>query len=152
MQFTFDFDTKASPEQVKAALTDFSDRRTEIWKDTLDPDKYEVREVGDTWAVAREGSKRPSVWAVERYDWSEPGKVSWTVEESNFCKPGSGVQVKIQSATNGGSHVAGQWHRTPAGLKGNIIIAMTRFVGPTMISKYMREALDRYAEAQSPAS
>jgi hypothetical protein len=53
----FDLDTKASPEQVLEAMTDFTDRRTRIWK-TLDPQVYEVRERGDTWAVAREGSPR----------------------------------------------------------------------------------------------
>ena len=53
----FDLDTKASPEQVLEAMTEFTDRRTRIWK-TLDPEVYEVREQGDTWAVAREGSPR----------------------------------------------------------------------------------------------
>lgn len=52
----FEVTTLASPEQVLRALTDFSDRRPEIWRRTLDPRTYEVRELGDTWAVAREST------------------------------------------------------------------------------------------------
>ena len=76
MRFESGFDTKASPEQVLAALTDFSDKRLETWQGTLDPDKFEVYEVGETSARVREGSKRPDVWAVEQYDWSEPGHIA----------------------------------------------------------------------------
>lgn len=112
MQFHFAFDTIATPEQVVAAFTDFTDRRLEIWKASLDPAKYELQELGDTWAIAREGSKSPSVWAVEHYDWSEPGTVRWAAQHSNFCKPGSGVELVITSRDNGGSHVEGDWHRT----------------------------------------
>jgi len=34
----FDLKTKASPEQVLRALTDFTDARLQIWNRTLDPD------------------------------------------------------------------------------------------------------------------
>jgi hypothetical protein len=47
----FDVDTKAAPEQVRRALTDFTDHRLQIWNRTLDPKKYELREQGETWAV-----------------------------------------------------------------------------------------------------
>ena len=50
MRFQASFDAKASPDQVLAALTAFSDKRTDIWKGTLDPDKFEVYEVGETTA------------------------------------------------------------------------------------------------------
>ena len=33
----FDLKTKASPEQVLRALTDFTDARLQIWNRTLDP-------------------------------------------------------------------------------------------------------------------
>jgi Fe-S-cluster formation regulator IscX/YfhJ len=82
----FDLDTRASPEQVLEAMTDFTDRRTRIWK-TLDPRVYEVRERGDTWAVAREGSPRSPYWVVVRYDWSDPRTVRWTELETNLEIP-----------------------------------------------------------------
>lgn len=53
----FDLVTQASPEQVLDAMTDFTDRRLEIWH-TLDPKVYEVRESGETWAVARGKARR----------------------------------------------------------------------------------------------
>ena len=54
----FDLETKASPEQVLRALTDFTDARLQIWNRTLDPKTYELRDSGQTWAVARESSRR----------------------------------------------------------------------------------------------
>jgi hypothetical protein len=61
-----------SPEQVLEAMTDSTDRRLEIWDKTLDPDVYEVMELGDTWGVARDGSPRSPYWVIARYDWSDP--------------------------------------------------------------------------------
>lgn len=149
MQIQASFDTKASPTQVVAALTDFSERRLQIWEGTLDPDKFEVYEVGDTGARVREGSKRPNVWAVEKYDWSQPGRVTWEVEESNFCKPGSGIEVSVAEGTSGGSHLDLTWHREPSNLKGWMLLAPMKVVGPKMLEKFMGGALDRYAESSA---
>ena len=146
MQFHASLDTKASPDQVLAAFTDFTDRRPVIWEGTLDPGKYEVYEVGDTWADVREGSKRPEVWAVEHYDWSEPGRITWTAKESNFCQPGSGVELYITESDAGGSHIELDWHRKPRNLKGWLLIPMTKVIGPRKLGKAWGEALDRYAE------
>ena len=73
----FELVTRASPEQVLRALTDFSDRRVHTWSRTLDPKTYEVREQGDTWAVARESTPGSPYWVVARYDWSDPAVVRW---------------------------------------------------------------------------
>ena len=91
-----DVETSASPEAVRAALLDFSDRRPEIWPG-IDPSLYEVYTIGDTFADVREGSKMPgtSIWAKEHYDWSSQDLVTWTVQESNFCAPGSYVSAAI---------------------------------------------------------
>lgn len=148
MQIRASFDTKASPAQVLAALTDFTDQRPVIWKGTLDPDKYEVYEVGETSARVREGSKRPNVWAIERYNWG-PGRVAWEAEESNFCKPGSGIEMSIADGSDGGSHVDLTWHREPSNLKGWMIVVPMKVVGPKMLAKFMGGALDRYADASA---
>ena len=54
------FTTRASPEQVLRALTDFTESHLETWNRTLDPKTYELRESGQTWAVAQvcQGSAR----------------------------------------------------------------------------------------------
>ena len=47
----FDLKTKASPEQVLRALTDFTDARLQIWNRTLDPKTYELRDSVETWPL-----------------------------------------------------------------------------------------------------
>ena len=102
MRVQYEFQTETPPEVVISALTDTSENRTKIWPN-LDPAKYKVHEVGDTWAAVTEGSARPDIWARERYDWSVPGNVSWKAEESNFCAPGSGIVVSVDPVSSGGS-------------------------------------------------
>src|SRR5438046_10403276 len=83
-----DVETTLPPERVKEALLDFSDRRPEIWTG-IDPTQYEVYSVSETSAEIREGTKLAGakVWARERYDWSQPNTIRWTVEESNSPRP-----------------------------------------------------------------
>ena len=52
----FELQNRATPEQVLRALTDVSERRPKIWNRTLDAKTFELRELGDTWAVAREST------------------------------------------------------------------------------------------------
>jgi hypothetical protein len=78
----FDFTTRASPEQVFRALTDFTESRLETWNRTLDPKTYELRESGQTWAVARESSPRSPFWVSLAMTGPTPRRSvgpSWTV-------------------------------------------------------------------------
>ena len=86
----FDIRTKASPEQVLRALTDFTDARLQIWNRTLDPKTYELRDSGETWAVARESTARSPFWVVVRYDWSDAETIRWTVLDSSYGGGGEG--------------------------------------------------------------
>lgn len=79
MYFRYSLETDATPEQVFRAFTDFSDRRLDVWRKTLDPKKYELREHGDTWAVVKEGSAGTKMWVLLRYEWQEPGTIHWSV-------------------------------------------------------------------------
>ena len=66
-------DGAISPERFIAALTDFSDRRPELWPN-LDTRFFKLHERGETWAEVTEGTDvLGGVWARERYDWSDPG-------------------------------------------------------------------------------
>ena len=137
-----DVETTLSPERVRAALLDFSPQRPAIWPG-ITPSLYEVYEVGEATADIKEGTR--TVWAKEHYDWSTPGTVRWTVRESNFCTPGSGVSVDVSPGTGGGSRVHLVWERHPSNAKGRMMIAFMKVLGPKIIRSYCTKSLDAYA-------
>jgi hypothetical protein len=116
-----DIETATAPEEVRAALLDFTARRPEIWPG-IAPTQYEVYRVEATSADIKEGSKvlGGTFWAKEHYDWSTPGVITWTVQESNFCAPGSSVSAAISPLEGGGSRIHVTWDRTPTSLMGRI--------------------------------
>lgn len=142
----FDVTTKASPEQVLRALTDFTDRRLQIWNKSLDPKTYEVRELGDTWAVARESTPGSPYWVVARYDWSDPTEVTWTIVESSYGGHGTGL-VRIAPTGDGGSRLNVEWHYTDVTRRRDKIMLplIQRFPMSLLISRMWVSALDRYA-------
>lgn len=142
------FETRLRPERVIAALVDFSEARPDVWPE-LDPAKYVVHEVGPSWALVTEGSRRPNVWARERYDWSKPGTVSWRAEASNFCAPGSGVDVTVEPLTGGGSRVAVEWQRTSTSVRGLMIVALFRILGPRLLTATYRPAFEALAAREA---
>src|SRR5581483_11384534 len=84
---------------------------------------YEVYSVGETSAVIKEGTKLPLLgmfWARERYDFSDPRRIRWTVEESNFCAPGSFVEANLHEAEAGGTRIYIHWEPTLTSLPGRV--------------------------------
>jgi hypothetical protein len=142
----FDVNTKASPEQVRRALTDFTGRRLQTWNRTLDPKKYELREQGDTWAVARESTPGSPFWVVARYVWSEAAVIRWTVVESSYGGGGDGF-VRIMSEDKGGSRLHVEWASTGARISQRPMLFLLHH-GPMgrLISRMWASALDRYAQ------
>ncbi len=140
----FDLDTKASPEQVLGAMTEFTDRRPRIWK-SLDPQVYEVRDVGDTWAVAREGSPRSPYWVIVRYDWSDPSVVRWTELETNHGDPGAGF-MRIDPNGLGGSRLHVEWSTHPVRRRDKVAIFLLHHTMNRVIARMWRKDLDRFAE------
>ncbi len=136
--------TKASPAQVMEAMTDFTVRRLEIWKKTLDPKVYEVRKLGDTWAVAREGSPRVPFWVVVHYDWSDPRRIRWTEVESNHGDAGAG-SMRIEPGDQGGSLVHVEWTTHPVRRRDKIAMFLLHHTMNQPIARMWRKAFDRYA-------
>jgi hypothetical protein len=118
----FDLNSELPAERIRAALTDFTDRRPDLWPG-LNRTEYRVYEVGETSAEIREGSGG-SVWARERYDWSKPDRVTWTVVESGFSAPGSFVSAIITPRQGGGSHIHVIWNRRGVNTVGRLIIGL----------------------------
>jgi hypothetical protein len=81
VEIRFEVDTALSPQQIRAAATDFSERRPRIWSG-IDPKRFTVHALGDSTAEVTEGSREfGGIWARERYDWSDPHLVvAWVLE------------------------------------------------------------------------
>ncbi|MEV4636893.1 SRPBCC family protein [Actinoplanes sp. NPDC049548] len=141
----FDIDTEATPEQVRQAFTDFTDRRLRTWKRTLDPRKYELRESGDTWAVARESSPGSPFWVVARYDWSEAGVIRWTVLESSYGGGGDG-SVTIAPGADGGSRLHAEWTSTGARTSQKPLLFLLHHTPMRrLVARMWASALNQYA-------
>jgi hypothetical protein len=145
-------ETSLPVEAVRAALLDFSERRPEIWPG-LTPSLYEVYTVGDTTAEVKEGTKMPlgAVWARELYDWSDPETVRWTVQESNFCTPGSYVSATTRPRDGGGTRIAVHWERTGTSLIGKLACRVIVATKGKPVAASVEKAL-RKLEAAQPGS
>ncbi|MGI9585595.1 MAG: hypothetical protein ACR2N7_08400 [Acidimicrobiia bacterium] len=133
-------DTDVSPDLIRRALLDFSDRRPDIWPQ-LDPKTYKVHSVGETSADVTEGSPFPKVWSREQYDWSHPTKITWTAAESNFCTPGSHVSMDIVPTDSGGCQVAVTWDRTAANMRGRVNLAVIGVGGERLLNWATKKSL-----------
>ena len=146
-RIVFDLASPCPPGRVIDALTDFSDRRPDVWP-MLARELYEVHSVGETTAEVREGSTSPfRLWALEHYDWSTPGTVRWTAVESNFCTPGSGVAVTVTEGADGGSLLHLEWERHPSNARGRAAIVLMRLMGRQILRRYLGDVLTRVATA-----
>src|SRR5215469_3674892 len=140
---TFDIHTGLPPERVMLMLTDFSAHRPDAWP-MLAPELYEVHSLGSGCADVKEGSLSPAlIWERDHYEWSAD-RVRWTVQESNYCTPGSYVEVTVRPKPGGASQLQVQWNREGVGSKGKILtalVALTR--GAIIRRKVFERALDR---------
>jgi Polyketide cyclase / dehydrase and lipid transport len=144
-----DLDTSASPERVMDALTDFSERRLELWPN-IDRKYFAVNARGDHSAEVTEGSPVfGGVWERGRYDWSHPGTVRLDVHDSNAFKPGSFWIYEVTPGANGGSHVHMEFERRPRNLKGVFVGALLSLFGKKIFGKSLRDTLNRIERSAS---
>jgi hypothetical protein len=138
-----DIESTLPPQAVIDALIDFSDKRPEIWPG-IAPEFYEVREVNETDAIVKEGSVMPGmkIWAVEHYDWSNPGTVRWTVMESNFSTPGDYVQADV-NPSGSGSNIHITWTREGANAKGKFAATLIKLTKGKPVAASIRKALGK---------
>lgn len=143
-RFEFHLSSAASPEAVRAALLDFTDRRPALWPG-LPADAYEVYEVGDTWAEIREGYRGP-IWWRERYDWSVPGTVRWTALDSGFGTTGSYVVWTMEPADGGGSTHHIIWNRSGRTAFGKVFVGLMALTRGVLIRRSFTMGLTAIAE------
>jgi hypothetical protein len=142
-RFEFDLRSSASPEAVRAALLDFTERRPELWPG-LPADSYAVYEVGATWAEIREGYRGP-IWWRERYDWSMPNTVRWTAVESGFGTPGSEVIWRIEPAMGSGSRHHITWDRHGKTVFGKLFMGLLAVTRGFFVRRSLEIGLSRIA-------
>jgi hypothetical protein len=145
----FDVTTHASPDQVREALTDFSDRRLETWHRTLDPKRYELRDHGEHWAVAREATPGSPFWVVAHYDWSDPDDIRMKILESSYGGAGEG-SFRITPTDDGGSRLHVEWDNTDAHSWQKLLMLLVHS-GPMgrIVCRMWASALDRYAQTRT---
>jgi len=141
----YEADGEVSAERFVAALTDFSVRRPELWP-SLDARFYGLLERGDTWAEVTEGTDvLGGVWARERYDWSEPGRVTLTLLESPDFRPGTLIDYHVSERADGGCHVAVDFQRIAASPRGRLVGVVVQLTGVGRFGRDLRETLARLA-------
>jgi len=137
--FEYSAETSVPPERVIAAATDFTDRRPDLWPG-LTRSQYKVLEMGDTSSLVREGTA--NLWVVEKYDWSEPSVVRWTLQESNFCRPGTVWEMRVSPREGGGTRVDVVLERNYKGWRGAMVqIPFDIFGGARILRRYLLRTL-----------
>ena len=143
----YEADGTISAERFIEALTDFSARRPERWPN-LDTKFFRLFDRGETWAEVQEGTDvLGGVWARERYDWSEPGRVTLTLLESPDFRPGTVIDYRVSARPDGGCHVAVDFQRIAASPRGRFVGVVVQLTGVRRFSKDLRETLTRLALA-----
>jgi hypothetical protein len=144
---TADVDTKASPDQVVHALTDFSAKRFDLWPN-VDRSYFKLGAVGETSAEVTEGSPVfGGVWERGEYNWSEPGTVRIDVKDSNAFQSGSFWTYEITPGANGGSHVHMEFERRPKNFKGFVVGSLLGLMGHQIYTKQLNETMRRLEAA-----
>lgn len=136
----FEIESPLGPETVLSNLVDFGERRPEIWP-AIDAEVYEVHELGACWADVTEGTNVfGGIWARERYDWSEPGAVQATIQESNFWHPGGTWRLQAEPAPGSGSRLTVTRDRRAKNARARMLEALLRVVGARMLASELRKA------------
>ena len=139
--FSYTVDSSIPPERVLGALTDFSDRRPDLWP-TLARRSYKVHELGPTRTDVTEGSRVfGGIWGREQYDWSSPGVVKLTLAESPIAVPGGTWTFTVRPNGRGGSITIGEMRRRSEGVKGRIVGAIAQVAGPRLFATNLKKTL-----------
>jgi hypothetical protein len=133
--------TDVGPRTVLNALTDFSDRRPDVWPN-IDHSHFRVHGLGPGWADVTEGNAL--AWERNRYEWdAAAGAVTVTAVESDTWAPGSQWRYRLQPTAAGGTQVDVTVVRTGRGLRGLLIGAIITRFGVRMLRSDMEKVLAR---------
>jgi hypothetical protein len=141
--------TSVAPEGVAAALTDFSERRFQIFAN-LDRSRFEVHRVEGTSAEVTEGaSMLGGIWERIRYDWSEAGVIRLESLDSNTFARGSDWRYRLSPDGSGGTRVDLAVDRIPRGIKGAVVVTLLRLFGRKFLGDDLAKTLGAVESAQA---
>ena len=116
----FEVTTPLAPESVLQALTDFSDRRPQLFRN-IDRTHFRVHGLGPDWADVTEGNVL--AWERNRYDWDQAAgtvtvkTVTGQVEVQRKGDTGAvarfAVRPECASVPEGGQPCQGACHEGP---------------------------------------
>lgn len=137
----FEVTTDLPPGRVLAALTDFSDRRPDLYRN-IDRSHFRVHDRGPGWADVTEGNVL--AWERNRYDWDESaGKVAVKTIESDSWAPGSTWEYRLKATATGGTEIDVTVVRTPHSLRGRLIGLALPVVGAQVLRSDLKNLLDQ---------
>jgi hypothetical protein len=136
----FEVQSGLEPEAVLEALTNFSERRPELWP-AIDPQVYQVHEVSASSALVTEGTDvMGGIWATELYEWDGSGTVRATIQESNFWHSGGTWELTAAPREGGGSILKVTRDRHAKNIKARLFEVMMRVIGPRILAKELLKA------------
>lgn len=135
----FQLTTARPPEAVLGALTDFSERRPELWP-RIDRTHFKVHGQGPDWAEVTEGNVLAS--ERNRYRWNAAkGEVTITTVESDTWAPGSQWRYQLVPTAGGGTEVDVTVVRTGRGLRGGLVGWVIALSGKRILKSDMEKVL-----------
>ncbi|MGH2700032.1 MAG: SRPBCC family protein [Actinomycetota bacterium] len=136
----FEVESSLAPEAVLKSLTDFSERRPELWP-AIDPKVYRVHETSPSSALVTEGTNfMGGIWATELYEWDASGRVRATIQESNFWHPGGTWELTAAPRDGGGSTLKVTRDRRAKNAKARLLETMMRVAGARVLAKELLKA------------
>lgn len=127
-----------SPDRVLQVLTDFGPARTEAWP-MVSAGTFTVHDQGEGWADVTEGNR--GAWERLRYDWdAAAGTVTAVTTDSNIWAAGSRWEYRLTQVGEG-SQVDIRLTRNGKGLRGRLIGALLRVIGPRFVTSSLAGAL-----------
>jgi hypothetical protein len=125
---------------VLKGLTDFSERRPELWP-AIDPNVYRVHKVSASSALVTEGTDvMGGIWATELYEWDDSATVRATIQESNYWHPGGTWDLTAAPREGGGSILTVRRDRRARNVKAHVFELMMRLVGARVLGKELLKA------------
>ncbi|TMG32939.1 MAG: hypothetical protein E6H93_02860 [Chloroflexi bacterium] len=135
----FQLATDLAPEAVLSALTDFSDRRPDLYRN-IDRSHFRVHGRGPGWADVTEGNVL--AWERSRYEWdAASGLVTVKTTESDSWSPGSRWEYRLRPGAVGGTQIDVTVVRNARTLRGKLIALGLPLLGVRVLRSDLQNVL-----------